>query len=50
MAILSRIGGFISQFIGQTEATDYPDSVAYHREPNDGELRFSRISALRRYY
>jgi hypothetical protein len=50
MAIFLRIGRFISEFITPVEATDYLDTIAYRREPQEGELRFSRINALRRHY
>jgi hypothetical protein len=50
MAVLNRIKNFIVAFVQPVEAGYAPDAVAYHSQPNERELRFSRSNVLRRYY
>jgi hypothetical protein len=50
MTVLNRIKNFVAAFVQPVEAGYAPDSIAYHSQPDERELRFSRSNVLRRYY
>jgi hypothetical protein len=50
MTVLNRIKNFVAAFVQLVEAGYGPDSIAYHSQPDERELRFSRGNVLRRYY
>jgi hypothetical protein len=50
MAILTLIKKLVTEFVAPAGPHDTPDTVAYHAQPDDRELRFSPSSALRRHY
>ena len=50
MTVLNRIKNFVSAFVQLVEAGYAPDSIAYHSQPDERELRFSRGNVLRRYH
>jgi hypothetical protein len=50
MAILQFIKKFVAEFVAPAEAHELSDTVAYHSQADDRELRFSRVNVLRRYY
>ena len=50
MTVLNRIRNFIATFGQPVEAGYAADSTAYHSQPDERELRFSRGNVLRRYH
>ena len=50
MTVFNRIKSFLAAFVQPVEAGHAPDSIAYHSQPDERELRFSRSNVLRRYY
>jgi hypothetical protein len=50
MTVLNRIKNFVAVFVQPVEAEYAPDSIAYHSQPVERELRFSRSNVLRRHY
>jgi hypothetical protein len=50
MTVLNRIKSFIAAFVQPVEAGYAPDPIAYHSQPDERELRFSRSNVLRRHY
>ena len=50
MTVLNRIKNFLTAITQPVEAAYTPDSIAYHSQPDERELRFSRSNVLRRYY
>jgi hypothetical protein len=50
MAILNIIKKMVTELVASSDADYTLDSVAYHVQADDRELRFSPSSALRRYY
>jgi hypothetical protein len=50
MTILTLIKKLVIEFLAPVEPHCTPDTVAYHAQADDRELRFSRSSALRRHY
>ena len=49
MSVLNRIRVIVAALLTPDEDRSR-DTVAYHSLPNEQELRFSPINALRRYY
>jgi hypothetical protein len=49
MAILSAIKKLVIEFVAPVEANYSLDSVAYHAQADDRELRFTPSSVLRRH-
>jgi hypothetical protein len=50
MAILNAIKNLVIEFVTPVEADYSLDSVAYHAQADDRELRFTPSSVLRRHY
>ena len=50
MTVLNRIKNLVAAFVQSVEAGYAPYSIAYHSQPDERELRFSRSDVLRRYY
>jgi hypothetical protein len=50
MTVLNRIKNFVAAFVQLVEAGYALDSIAYHSQPDERELRFSRGNVLRRYH
>ena len=50
MTVLNRIKNFVAAFVQPVEAGCAPDSIVYHSQPDERELRFGRSNVLRRYY
>ena len=50
MAILNIIKKMVTELVASSDADYTLDSVAYHVQADDRELRFSPSSVLRRYY
>jgi hypothetical protein len=50
MTVLNHIKSFIAAFVQPVEAHYTLDPIAYHSQPDERELRFSRSNVLRRYY
>jgi hypothetical protein len=50
MAVLNIIKKLVIEFVAPAETHYMLDSVAYHAQADDRELRFSPSTALRRHY
>jgi hypothetical protein len=50
MTVLNRIKNFIAALVQPVEVGYAPDPTAYHSQPDERELRFSRSNVSRRYY
>jgi hypothetical protein len=50
MTVLNHIKNFVAAFVQPLEAGYALGSIAYHSQPDERELRFSRSDVLCRHY